>query len=189
MIEISLYDGELVYLGAFKPDQDAPIESGWSYDPVYAYYLNNRGKPLSPDDVNKRYEQFIKLSENGGKTFFFMVKSNLDSRLLGFMLFDQIAWSHGSADFTFVIGERSIPIDHIQEALHLGLVYAFLELNLFRLTMKVPGFDLFTIQFLEQSNFRREVSQREALYFENQRWDLHYYGILKEDWENGGWNG
>ena len=186
MIDKSLYDGDLVFLGAFNDEEDAILEAAYSHDPAYAYYLSQPAMSLSVDEVKKRHERLINKSENTGSSFIFAIKLILENRLIGFLSFDQIAWTHGSADLTLAVGDRSVLFDSIREAFQLGLVYAFLELNLFRLTMKVPDYDPYTLKILEMAGFVREVSQREAEYFDNRFWDLHYYGLLKEDWEKEG---
>jgi len=186
MIEKSLYDGEMVFLGAFEREKDAIIEAAWSYDPHYAYYLSPEMRPMSPEEIKKRYDRLIERMEESEKNFIFAVKLIQENRLLGFLSIDRISWSHGSADLTLAVGDRRAMGEPILEALRLGLVYAFLELNLFRVTMCVPDFDPFSAEILEKAGFVREIKQREALYFNNRFWDLNFYAILKDDFMRGG---
>jgi RimJ/RimL family protein N-acetyltransferase len=188
MIDKSLYDGDLVFLSGFDPEIDAIIEAKWSYNPFYSYYLAHPMRPMSPEDIKKRYERLINRTEETENNFIFAVKLISENRLIGIFAIDRIAWTHGSADFTLAVGDRSLMVEPVHEALQLGLIYAFLELNLSRVCMRVPDFDTFTIKFLEQAGFIREISQREAEYFDNRYWDLHYYGLLKEEWEERGYH-
>jgi RimJ/RimL family protein N-acetyltransferase len=188
MIDKSLYDGDLVFLSAFKFEEDAIIEASWSYDPEYSYYLSKSMRPISPGAAQKRYDRLISKTEETESCFIFAIKLKTENRLIGFLSFDRIGWTHGAADFTLALGDHSLVAAPIREALELGLIYAFKELNLYRLCMKVPDYDRYTIEFLEEAGFICEVSQREAEYLNNRYWDLHYYGLIKEDWEKGGRN-
>jgi RimJ/RimL family protein N-acetyltransferase len=187
MIEKSLYDGSLIYLGAFNQNEDPLLESVWTYDPTYAYYLGTPPRAWSPEDLKKRHEKLIKGMEDHEKSYYFAVKLNISGALIGTLLIHRILWNHGVGQIIFTRGDRQLSYDFYQEALHLALVYAFLELNLFRITMKVPEFDTHLINMIETCGFVREVAQRRAEYLNNRYWDLYHYGILKEDWEKEGY--
>jgi RimJ/RimL family protein N-acetyltransferase len=64
----------------------------------------------------------------------------------------------------------------------LVLRYAFLELNLRRVTLNVFEYNERAIRSYEKAGFRLEGSQRQAIQREGRRWDMVYMGILREEW-------
>lgn len=186
MIGISLYDGDQIYLGAVDPEKDAIIEAGWTYQPLYAYYVNKIPAPMTVTEIKKRYEKMIQHMEDTEKTFFFAIRRKPHGELSGFLWFDNLEWTHATARLTLVLGGEEMDHHILDEAAHLGLVYAFKELNLFRVCVHVPGFQPDLAKFYEKIGFTREVCRRRALYLNHQYWDVNHYGMLRDEWERGG---
>ena len=62
------------------------------------------------------------------------------------------------------------------------LRYAFLELNLQRVSLDVFDYNQRAIRSYEKAGFTLEGRQRGVLLREGKRWDLVYMGILREEW-------
>ena len=62
------------------------------------------------------------------------------------------------------------------------LRYAFEELNLYRVSLNVFGYNPRAIHTYEKIGFQHEGFQREVLDRDGQRWDLIYMGILRAEW-------
>ena len=70
------------------------------------------------------------------------------------------------------------------DAMQTLLRYAFTEMNLRRLTLLVFDYNPRAIRSYEKCGFVKEGTVRGVLQREGQRWDWHYMGILKEEWES-----
>ena len=69
------------------------------------------------------------------------------------------------------------------QVLAMLMVYAFDELNLYRLTAHVPEYNARAMRFFERAGFEPEVWRRKALARGGRRWDLIHLGILQDEWE------
>jgi len=61
--------------------------------------------------------------------------------------------------------------------------YAFEDRNLRRLSARVGGFNDASAALLESLGFEREGTLREAAWFRGEYHDMHWYGLLREEWE------
>jgi RimJ/RimL family protein N-acetyltransferase len=178
----SLFDGQLVYLGAYDPEKDAATESKWTHDPDYLMADWEPARPLSPFQIKKKYEEMEK--EHHGSRYYFGIRTRADERLVGLASLQWIEWNHGTAAMRLIIGS---PEDrgkgYGSDALRLLLRYAFAELNLHRLT--AFGFEYCPrgIAFLERAGFVMEVRRREAIQRGGRRWDSFTLGLLRSEWE------
>jgi RimJ/RimL family protein N-acetyltransferase len=68
------------------------------------------------------------------------------------------------------------------DAVRLILRYAFLELNLHRVSLSVFEYNLRAQRAYEKAGFRVEGRMRGALNRENRRWDEIFMGVLRPDW-------
>jgi RimJ/RimL family protein N-acetyltransferase len=63
--------------------------------------------------------------------------------------------------------------------------YAFEDRNLRRLSARVGGFNDASAALLESLGFEHEGSLREAAWFRGEYHDMHWYGLLRDEWEPG----
>ena len=68
------------------------------------------------------------------------------------------------------------------DAMQVILRYAFMELNLRRVTLNVFEYNPRAIRSYEKAGFRHEGRIRQYLNRDGQRWDILYMGILREEW-------
>ena len=188
-IQDQLFVGNQVRLTPIDYDKDPEVVAGWTQKADYLQMLAlEPARPLSPAQVKKMFEGIEKEAEEEKNLYYFAVRS-LESaehpeRLLGFLRLYWIEWNNGAGWIQLGIGD---PADRRQgngtEALQMGLRFAFSELNLFRLTAMIPEYNPAALRTFEKAGFVREVCQRDALYRFGHRWDLHFWGLLHEDWE------
>jgi RimJ/RimL family protein N-acetyltransferase len=195
----SLYDAQDIYLDAIDYDKDAPVEAAWTHDLDYLRLLSpDLARPLSQAQVKKKYEAIEKDADEHHNLFYFQIRrqprpvgdspsgetAGEAGRLVGFGRIYWIEWAHGSGQVQLGIGN---PADRRQgfgsQALRLLLRHAFDELNLFRLTAPVPGYNLGAMKLLEKQGFVEEVRRRQSLLRDGQRWDMVLFGILRSEWE------
>jgi len=185
MLQRPLFENARLRLAAVDLKNDPVIESPWTYDLNYARHFNaSPARPLAVFEIEKFYKELLdKQRENAGSLFNFMIRLKEDDRLLGFIRIMEVQWVHGVGWLALAIGEPAYKGIIEAEALELALNYAFEELNLFRLTVDVAGYDMAAIQLYEGAGFSLEVRQREMIYRDNRFWDHLHYGILREEWQ------
>ncbi len=190
-LKTPLFVGQLVYLAAINPDQDAQIESRWTADGDYQRLLGaDMVRPLAPAQVKKKYIEIEKEMDEKGNQFYFTIRrSAVDGgeeadQLLGFARLDWIEWSHGVGALSLGIGD---PAERKKgfgtDALNLLLRYAFRELNLFRIGATVPAYNLAALRLFENAAFKKEACLREVYHRAGKRWDELHLGLLREEWE------
>jgi len=180
----SLYDGALVRLGPIDHENDAPIEARWFADPEYQRMLDAKvAYPLTATQLKKRYEKIEKAMDESKDQFYFTVRLRQDDRLVGFAHLTWIEWNHSGGNLTLGIGD---PADRRKgygsEALRLMLGFAFNELNLFRIGVQVPEYNMPALQMLQKAGFSLEVRRRQAIQRDQRTWDLLHLGLLQEEW-------
>lgn len=62
------------------------------------------------------------------------------------------------------------------------LQYAFLELNLDRVTLNVFEYNQRAIRSYEKAGFQHEGRQRGGCLREGKRWDMLYMSVLRKEW-------
>jgi RimJ/RimL family protein N-acetyltransferase len=69
------------------------------------------------------------------------------------------------------------------EMMHLLLRYAFMEVNLRRVTLAVFEYNPRAIRTYEKAGFRHEGRVRGRLKRDGKRWDMLIMGVLREEWK------
>jgi RimJ/RimL family protein N-acetyltransferase len=183
-IRTPLFNGERVCLGPIDHEKDPPVESRWTHDPGYLRLMSlEPARPLSPEQVKKKYETIEKEVDESKNQFYFTIRSREDERLIGFARLFWINWPQGSGHLKLGIGD---PQDRSQgygsEALQLLLGFAFDELNLHRLTATVPETNQPALHLFHKSGFSEEVRNRQAVNRDGKRCDLLGLGLLRQEW-------
>lgn len=189
-ITTSLYEGRLVRLGPIDHEKDPPIESRWTHDGEYLRLIAAWPSwPQSPERVKKNDEALEKAMEEGKNLFHFTIRLRSDEaaqndRLLGFARLEWISWSNGYATIKIAIGNHDDRRKgYGSDALTLLLHLAFDELNLHRVGVNVPGYNVAAQQFFRKFGFVEEIRRRQAFQHDGQTWDAITLGLLREEWE------
>jgi RimJ/RimL family protein N-acetyltransferase len=66
--------------------------------------------------------------------------------------------------------------------MRLALGFAFMELNLHRVSLNVFEYNPRAVRSYEKAGFHVEGRQRQALLRNGKRWDAIEMGILREEW-------
>ena len=185
-----LFVGERLVLTPIDPDNDAPVFSRWAHDASYMRML--KIEPMQPDSpfgMKKKFEALEKEAEESKNLFYFHIRTKptengTGQKLIGFTRLYWIEWTNRDARIELGFGEPEYRgRGYGTEALRLMLHFAFLELNLHRLTAQVPEYNLAALHLFEKAGFTREVRRREALQRDGQRWDLFLLGLLRDEWQ------
>lgn len=183
-IQIPLFESEDLRLGALDYEKDPEIEARWTHDPEFMrnMYLQPM-RPLSQFQLKKKYEALEKKIQEEKKSYHFRIRSRADDRLIGFGEIYGIAPANATGFVRIGIGsggDRGRGFG--KQALALLMRYAFVELNLFRLTAFIPEYNTAGLAFFQKAGFVEEVCRREALERDGRRWDLLHYGLLADEW-------
>lgn len=182
-MEKSLFETTDYRLTEIDIENDSKVDSILTQDLNYAR-LWNKGliKPLSDFQLSKLYEK-IEKKVDAGRMIHFAVREKAGNQLIGFVQFNRILWNHGVARLTIGIGDEQHLETALPQLLVLCLEYAFLELNLYRVEMNVPAYDLILSRIATQAGLKKEVTSREVIYRLGKYWDEYGYGILKPEWD------
>lgn len=184
---LDVLKGELVHLGAVDPEEMSGFYSQWSRDSEYSRLANSN--PAYPQSI-KAARNFIEndLEKDSSNDFFFSMRRLEDDRLLGDIGLGVLDWSSRDAFVGIAIGGRDFwGKGYGTDAMRVILGYAFLELNLRRVTLTVFEYNPRAIRSYEKAGFQHEGRQRGRLQRADRRWDTLFMGILRRDWmeQNG----
>jgi len=177
-----LLAGKLVRLAAYDPEEMGKAFSRWARDSEY-WRLMDSGPARMPS-AKKAKEFFEKdMDELDASIYFFGVRRLADDALIGEMVLDVVNWAGGDAFVGLTIGEReNWGKGYGTEMMSLLLQYAFLEVNLRRVTLNVFEYNPRAIRVYEKVGFRHEGRFRKYMNKEGRRWDMLFMGILREEW-------
>lgn len=183
-IKDSLFEGKYIQLGSIDHNKDAETETLWTHDAEYMRMLNPAPfYPLSVAQLKKKYEAIEKESEESHSLFYFTIRHRSDDRLVGFARLFWIDWTNSNGNIQLGIGK---PADrrhgYGSETLRLLMRYAFMELNLFRLTAITFEYNTPALGLFEKAGFSEEVRRRQAVNRDGRRWDVIHLGLLRSDW-------
>jgi RimJ/RimL family protein N-acetyltransferase len=176
----NLLTGKLVRLCAEEPEVLAKAFSGWSADSEYLRLLD--WDPANRYSVKNSQKWFEKDLEKEDR-FFFAIRRLEGEDVIGFIVLNGIRWSHGESFVGIGLGEREAwGKGYGTDAMQVLLRFAFMELNLERVSLDVFEYNPRGIRSYEKAGFVIEGRERAALLREGKRWDLVFMGILRNEW-------
>ncbi len=180
-----IFESRELRLTPLNIEQDAPVLAQWSRNLEIARRLRSDPfvQPLSVSEARRVFEAWLKEVEASNRNTLFALRPQEDERLVGFLRITGILWLHGTANFELLLGSEEDRMRYADEALVLGLNYAFEELHLFRVSAQVPEYDTAGRALYDRARFTLEVRQRQAVFHEGRTWDRLQFGMLRPEWE------
>lgn len=184
-LQTPLFEAPEIRLGPIDYDKDPEVESRWTHDSEFMRLMEWKPvRPLAPALVKKQYEALEKEIEEAHNLFYFTIRARQDDRLLGKALLEWIDWSNGNGYLRLGIGSSEDRRRGLgTQALGLLLRFAFAELNLFRVTIVIPAYNLAALALARKFGFVEEVRRRQALLRDGRAWDLLVFGLLRNEWD------
>lgn len=183
-IKTQLFESRDVRLGPIDLEIHPAIESRWTHDAEFMRLMELKPvRPLSPAMVKKQYESIEKRMEDERNLFHFTVRARADDCLIGKAVVEWIDWTNGNGFLCLGIGEAAERRKgYGTQVLNMLLRFAFDELNLYRVTAVVPGYNEGALHFFRKAGFVEEIRRRKALYRDGEFWDLISLGLLNAEW-------
>lgn len=160
---------------------DLPTILNWYSDIQFARLFDAQSfRPRTPE----RMEKWLEEEQAESTTYFFGIRPKNSDALLGMIDLNGIEWSNATAWLGIAIGNPAHRgKGYGRAAMRLLLNFAFGELNLRRVQLTVFSYNEAAIRLYESLGFLREGAAREALYRDDQRYDMLIYGILRGEWK------
>jgi RimJ/RimL family protein N-acetyltransferase len=183
-IQTQLFEGRDIRFGPIDHEKDPQVESVWTHDSDFMRMSEiEPARPVSAAMMKKKYEKLEKEIEESRNIFYFTIRAREDDRLIGRAAINHIEWSNGNGWIEIAIGSaEDRHKGYGTQAAQMLLRFAFAELNLFRVTARVPEYNEAAIALLKKFGFTEEVRRRQALDRDGRRWDLLVFGLLKDEW-------
>ena len=176
---MEIYEGTLVKLDPIDPENDSASIAAWTRDGAYARLEDANLAVIYPENATREYiENQLKNS------YYFTILTRKECKMIGFIELDGFNWPAREVWVGIGIGDREFQgRGYGTDAMRLALRFAFLELNLNRVSLTVFEYNQRGIRSYEKAGFEAEGREREALERDGKRWDMLFMGILREDWE------
>lgn len=184
MKQSPVFDSRRLRLTAFDLETDPHAIAAWTVDPAISQRFCEQPplRGLAAAEIRKTLEAWQKEMDEADRLYLFALRPQGEERLIGTLRISQVLWVHGAAQFDLLIGERADWPAYAEEALQLGLRYAFEEMNLFRVSVRVEEQDQASRELYEAAQFFLEVRQRQAVFRDGRYWDRLMYGMLRPEW-------
>jgi RimJ/RimL family protein N-acetyltransferase len=185
-IQTQLFEGPDIRFGPIDYEKDPEIESKWTHDSAFMrMYELNPARPMSAAIIKKQYEKLEKQVEEDKNLYHFMIRAKEDDRLIGRAAIQWVEWTNGNAWVHLGIGSaQDQHKGYGSQALGMLIRFAFAELNLFRLSARIPEYNQAAIALFSKLGFVEEVRRRQALDRDGRRWDLIVFGLLNAEWQD-----
>lgn len=174
--------GTLVRLSAVDPDEFSRAFTRWRGDSEFMRLVDATAIRLgSQKDSQKSIEK--ELEERQLNQHWFAIRTLAEDKLLGDIGLYVVNWPGRDAFVGLGIGEREYwGKGYGTDAMNLILRYAFMEVNLRRVTLTVFEYNPRAIRSYEKAGFRHEGRCRKLLHRDGKRYDELFMGILREEW-------
>ncbi|MDQ0351899.1 RimJ/RimL family protein N-acetyltransferase [Alkalibacillus filiformis] len=161
---------------------DTELYQSWRNDVDVMYSTNPSLDVYSYEDTRSFVENVL-VNSNTSKSYI-IVERNGETPI-GITSLINMDYKNRNAECIIDLGNKQYwGKGYAKEALTLLLNYAFMELNLHRVSLKVFDFNEAAIQLYQKLGFKEEGRAREALYRNGKWYDVIHMGLLKDEFNN-----
>ncbi|MGG4459703.1 GNAT family N-acetyltransferase [Brevibacillus sp. HB1.1] len=174
-----LFQSERIYLRKMT-GEDVDVYHTWRNDVEVMRTTNPSMDVYTWEDTNGFVNQVI-LHASSSKSY--MILDSQTNRPIGITSLIQIDLKNRNAECIIDIGEKEYwGKGYGREAMKLLLDYAFLEMNLHRVSLRVFSFNEKAIKLYERLGFKQEGVSRQFLFREGKWHDIVHMGILQQEY-------
>ena len=177
-----IFRGEFVRITAEEPEALAKVEVRWQADSEFHRLAG--AEPAMMESEKKLKERFEKQNEDGfnPRRYPFFIRTLNDDKNIGFFGLS-VNPIHGEAWFWIAIGEREYwGKGYGTDVINLCLRYAFIELNVHRVSLGVHEYNPRALRAYEKAGFQLEGRTRKDVFREGRHTDSLWMGILRDEW-------
>jgi RimJ/RimL family protein N-acetyltransferase len=176
-----IYRGSLVRLADESPEVLSKAFVKWDRDTERHRLADSDPAQLWSE---KKIKEFIEnRSKNNSQSFRFSIRTLADNTLIGGVGLWISSWTHADTWLGISIGERDYwGKGYGSEAVRLAVQYAFLELNLRRVSLGLHAYNERALKAYEKVGFKLEGCMRGEGLRDGVRYDSLWMGILREEW-------
>ncbi len=173
-----IYTGKSVRLVIPNLEELGDLLSKWDKDSEYQRLLNGDNAYLfNPKQIQAFFEKEI------SSMHFFLIQRLEDDRNIGLIDLSGFNWTVRNAWVGIGIGERDLwGKGYGTDAMRILLRYAFMELNLNRVSLNVFEVNPRGIASYKKAGFQEEGRMREVLLKAGKRVDLIFMSVLRDEW-------
>ena len=173
------FAGSQVYLRPLEKTDLNEQYLAWLNDPEVTRYLETGVFPATRQDLERFFES---VTGSRSQVILAIVDKKSD-RHIGNVKLGPIDWVHRRAVFGILIGEKKFWGRGIgQEVTHLAVEYAFLRLNLNRVSLGVFAEHKAGVRCYEKIGFRKEGLCRQDLFRNGEYHDRLLMGLLRAEY-------
>lgn len=174
-----LFESERIFLRKMTLE-DTELYHKWRND-MDVMYSTNPALDVYPLEDTRSFVEHVILGSNTAKGYIMVDKS--DKQPLGIISLIQIDYKNRNAECIIDIGEKEYwGKGYGEEGMKLLLDYAFYEMNLHRVSLKVFSFNERAIQLYYKLGFKQEGSSRESLFRDGKWHDMVHMGLLQQEY-------
>ncbi len=181
MLENNLFRGQLVRLAAGDSKVVGQHYVRWNRNSEFKRMLDTN--PAYPYSEKSTREWIEKEQDSPEPEFLlFLIRTLEDDKVIGDIGLE-LPNHHGDTFVGIGIGEPEYwSKGYGSDAMQVLLRYAFLELNLHRVSLDVFEYNPRAIRSYEKVGFIIEGCYRQFLRREGRRWDMIFMGITRQEW-------
>ncbi|MCB9644697.1 MAG: GNAT family N-acetyltransferase [Myxococcales bacterium] len=136
--------------------------------------------PFLPASANSLLES---LRSNKTTEVDFAIRPLESEELLGQIGLKDISWRNQHAELYIRVGRPHWGKGYGREAMDLLLRYAFMELNMHRIGLRVVDYNTRAITLYRKVGFQHEGTQRECGLRDQRRYNIECFGLLYPEWK------
>jgi diamine N-acetyltransferase len=172
--------GQRVRLRAIERE-DLPTFVRWFNDPEVLHYLLMY-MPMSLAEEEKWFEE--QLQKQDGRIFAIEAIDGDQSVHIGNTGIHNVDWKNRTAEVGIAIGEKDYwGQGYGTDALKTLLRFAFQEMNLHRVQLRVHDYNARAIRCYEKCGFQHEGRQRQALFRDGEYHDVLLMSVLADEFQ------
>ncbi len=181
-LDNNLFEGKLVRLVGHEPEIMAENYSRWHRDSEYTRLMDSG---ISQNHSKRQTKEWLEkfMAKDDPTNYPWVIQTLADDKIIGDIGLE-VMWNNREAFVGLGIGEREYwGKGYGTDAMRIALRFAFMELDLARVSLDVFEYNPRGIRSYEKAGFKYEGRLRQFLNRDGRRWDMIFMGILREEWE------
>lgn len=184
LITKQLFTGSQVELTELDAEKDAAAIAAWTMQPAFNRKLfRGTFKPRQAAEMKKKLQEMLKEADENKQAIYFAIRKIDSPDLAGMLWFPWVDAQHQTAWLDMAFVEESDLAALGQDTLDLALYYAFMELSLNRLAVRMGADEPALMYLYEENGFIREVLRRENVFNQGRFLDEYVYAMLRTEWK------